>query len=368
MQLTITGFQKEIGEKVYGFWGHIHIKQFDFNYNYAIGDKPINKNQNFYPFIDTIPEIRNIQVYANKAGIIKTKEDIEGIVLKGIGSDYNWEFFKQYLIEGDTIQIKDGKKNNNIILSSKTAQRLKLKLGDDVVVYFIQKPARVRKFKLKGIYNTGLEEFDKIYALVDIAHIQKLNGWTDNQVGGFQVFLNSLSSLDEVLDYIYYNIIDLSLNAKSTREINPNIFDWLDLQSINQQVILILMILVAAINLITTLLILILERTNMIGILKAIGASNIAIQNIFLYNILIIISMGLFFGNIIGIGLSLIQKHFNLISLPEASYYLTTVPVNLDPITIIALNVGVLIINALILFVPSLLVRRISPIKAIRFD
>ncbi len=365
---TITGFQKEIGEKVFGFFGHIHIMGFDYNYSQSLENEPINKNQNFYPSIDTFPEIKHIQVYATKPGIIKVNDQIEGIVLKGISDDFDWNFFQQSLTEGKIFSIDSTSTSDDILISKYTAQRLRLKVKDEVLIYFIQQPPRVRKLTVSGVYNTGLEEYDKIYALIDIKHIQKLNNWDQNQIGGFEIFTSDVNDLDKMVDFVYNNILDLSLNARTIKDINPNIFDWLALQNINQRVILILMTVVAAINLITVLLILILERTNMIGILKALGASDCLIRKIFIYNAVYIILKGLFWGNLIGIGLCFAQKYLELISLPEESYYLSYVPIDINWVAILIINLSAIIINALILLIPSYLIVKVNPIKAIRFS
>ena len=361
----VTGFKKEISEKMFGFWGHIHINHLEANRSYQ--EVPVNKQQNFYPSIDTLKEIRHIQVFAKKAGIIKTDTEMEGIVLKGIGSDFDWRFFERYLVAGSAFSLSDTSISKYILISQATASRLNFKVGDDVVVYFSQKPTRVRKFEVGGVYKTGLEEFDRMFALVDIGHIQKLNNWARNQVGGFEIFIHDVNQLDEIGDFIYYSVLDPSLYAQTIKEMQPAIFDWLGLQDINTQFILRLMVLVAAINMITALLILILERTNMIGILKALGAKSWSIRKIFLYNAAYIIGIGLFWGNVLGIGLCLIQQYFHLIKLPEASYYISVAPINLDMFFILGLNVGTLIICLLLLLLPSYLVTRINPIKAIRW-
>lgn len=364
---TITGFKKEISDKVFGFWGHIHIKNLDFTGTHSFESTPVRLNQNFYPSIDTLKEIRNIQVFATKPGIIKTNAEIEGIILKGVGKDFNWSFMEQYLVEGTKLDMNGKSISDEVLISSVTAARLNLKLEDHLIVYFIQQPPRVRKFKIKGIYKTGLEEYDRLFVIVDIGQIQRLNDWNDHQVGGFEIFLNDIKDLDRTVDIVYNNLLDISLDAKSIKDINPNIFDWLELQNINQNVILLLMTIVAGINLITALLILILERTSMIGILKSLGATNWSIRKVFIYNAAYILGWGLIFGNIFGIGLCLIQKYFQVITLPEESYNLSFVPVNLNIGIILLTNAVVFIINIITLIFPTYLITRIQPIKALRF-
>lgn len=372
----VTGFQKDISNKIFDFWGHIHIQKYTETSSYE--DEPVYIHQPFYPDYKNISGISHIQIYARKAGIIKTDSDIEGIVLKGIGSDFNWKNFKQYIVAGTEIHPGDSADYRKILISQTTANRLRLKLHDKVRVYFINENEQTpvgRAFVIAGIYNTGLLEYDKVYALVDIAQIQRLNGWTPAQVGGFEVFINDVNQLDEMGDMLHAPQYTGSptdtgrmLNALTIKEVYPNIFDWLNLQDLNERVILILMIAVAAINMITALLILILERTNMIGILKSLGATNWSIQKIFLLFAGYIIALGLLWGNVIGIGLCLLQKYGHIIKLPEESYYISQAPINLDPSFIILVNIATLIICLLVLIIPSFLVARIQPVKAIRFS
>jgi lipoprotein-releasing system permease protein len=313
----------------------------------------------FYPNLEKVKGIRHIQIFANKAGIIKTKDQIQGVVLKGIGQDYDWSFFKDKIIEGSYIHLPDTGKTNDILISKSLASILKLKLNEDLRMYFISGSQTMgRKFHISGIFETGLE---------DIRHIQKLNSWSTDQVGGFEVLIDNFKDLDRLEKYVY-RTIGFSLDATTIRQLYPQIFDWLDLQDINVLIILILMVLVAGITMISTLLILILERTNMIGILKALGMRNRKIRMIFLYNAIYIIGIGLFWGNLVGASLCLIQLKFGVITLSQESYYVSVVPVNLNLINIIFLNAGTLIVCLLMLLLPSYIITRVSPVKAIRFD
>jgi lipoprotein-releasing system permease protein len=364
----VTGFQKEIRDKVIGFGAHIQISKYDSNS--SLEAQPIDKKQNFYPAFDKVPGIRNIQVYATKAAIIKTDEQMEGVVLKGIGSDYDWSFFKNRIVDGTVFKINDSVKSKDVIISKLLASRLKLKTGDSIRMYFIMKDQtqpKGRKLHISGIYETGLEEFDKVFVIGDIAQIQSLNKWNNNQIGGFEVILNDFKDLDKMSEFVYKNI-GYDLNSKNIEELNPQIFDWLGLQDMNVIIILTLMIIVAAINMISTLLILILERTNMIGILKALGAKNGSIRRIFLYTSANLIGKGLFWGNLIAISLCLLQKQFGIITLPQESYYVSTVPINLDLLSIVLINAGTLLMCMLMLIIPSYIVTKISPVKAIRFS
>lgn len=361
----VTGFQKQISDKVIGFGSHIRISKFDENASFE--SKPIEKNQPFYPSFFNCPDIRNVQVYATKAGIVVTNKEIQGVVLKGVGSDYDWTFFKNNIIAGKPLTIKDSGKVNDVLISKILAAQLKLNLNDNLSMYFIQDPPRMRKFKIVGIYETGLEEFDKMYVICDIAHIQKLNDWKNNQIAGFEILINNFNKLDAIGKYVYNNI-DYSLNAQTIKQLHPQIFDWLELQDMNVIIIIALMILVAAMNMISTILILILERTNMIGILKAIGSSNWNIRKIFLYNAAYLISKGLLWGNIAGIILCLLQQYTGLITLPQESYFVSVVPINFSVLHILIINAGTFVISILMLLLPSYIIAKISPVKSIRFN
>jgi len=362
----LTGFKSEIRSKVIGFGSHIQITNFDSNSSFE--PSPINKNQDFYHTVDTISGIRHIQVFATKAGIIKTKDEIQGIVLKGVGSDFDWSFFKSKIIMGKPFVINDSIKSNDILISKYTAGKLKLNVDDDIIISFIQKTPRMRKFKISGIYETGLEELDRLYVLGDIAHIQKLNDWNRNQIGGFEILIDNYNDLDELGEYVYYNVIGADLFSQTIKETNSPIFDWLELQDVNTQIILILMVLVAGFNMISALLVLILERTRMIGILKALGTGDWSIRKIFIYIAGGLIAKGLLWGNLIGIGFCLLQKHFGFIKLDQESYYVSVIPILLDFQSILLINIGTMVICLLMLILPSIVVTRITPVSAIKFN
>jgi len=362
----VTGFQIQIRDKITGFGAHIQIAKFDSNNSYEYS--PVSMVQPFYPSLEKKAGIRHIQVFATKAGIVQTADQIQGVVLKGVGPDFDWSFFKDKLVEGRSFITGKAEPNDSVIISKTLASLLKLKTGDPLRTYFIiDKQARGRRFVISGIYNTGLEEFDKLYVFGDIANIRKLNGWDSTQVSGFEVMIDNFKDLDKAGKTVYKNI-GYDLDSKTIRELYPQLFDWLDLQDVNVLIILILMVLVSGIAMISTLLILILERTNMIGVLKALGARNYSIRKVFLYNAAYIIARGLLLGNITGIGLCLLQQHFGIIQLPQESYFMSVVPIHLDYLQILALNAGTLLVCVLMLLLPSYIVTRISPIKAIRFD
>ena len=318
--------------------------------------------------IDSIPEVRHVQAYANKAGIIKANNEIEGIVLKGMDSDFDPSFMTDYLVSGNPIEIDTSKRSNDIIISKTTADRLMIEIDDRIEVWFIQDPPRVRKLTVKGIYKTGLEEFDKIFAFMDIKHIQRLNDWTENDVGGFEVFLYDINDLDQVEEYVYLDVLGPDLYSQTIRDKHVGIFDWLNLQNANKKIILMLMIIIATINMITALLILILERTNMIGIMKSLGATNWTIRKVFIYYAMYILGVGLILGNTFAIVLLTLQKRTGFISLDEASYYLDQAPVDLNIGPIMLVNILTIVICFLVLLIPSYLITRITPVKAIRFS
>ncbi|HKR04711.1 MAG TPA: ABC transporter permease, partial [Bacteroidia bacterium] len=348
--MVVTGFKKEITNKAVGFGTHIRISNFDSNSSYE--EEPVNKNQPFYEEIKSDPDVKNIQVYATKAGIIKTKEEIHGILLKGIGPDFDRSFFRDKLKEGTFFTVTDSGKSDKVIISSKVAKLLNLKLNDHLFVYFIQKPPRIKKFSIAGIYETGLDEFDNIYVYCDIANIRQLNDWTDEQVGGFEVMLKDFDKLDKAGQKIY-NETGFKFKTETIRELYPQIFNWLDLLNINVIIIIVLMILVAGINMISTLLIIILENTPMIGILKAMGAEDISIRKIFLYVSVYIIAIGLIIGNVFALGLSFLQWKFGWITLAQESYYISIVPVDFSFLKIAGLNIGTIILCSLMLIIPS---------------
>lgn len=362
----VTGFQQQIRNKVIGFGAHIQIARFDSNNSFEFS--PVERNQ---PFVNTLQKtngISHIQAFGTKAGIIKTKDQIQGMVLKGVDKDFDWSFFKDKLVEGKVFRVGDTVANDSVIISRSLANLLILKTGENMRMYFIvDNKARGRKFVISGIYDTGLEEFDLMYIYGDIRTIQKLNGWNPNQVSGFEVFIKDFKQLDQMAAVVN-DATGFDLKTRTIRELYPQMFDWLELQDMNVIIILVLMVLVAAITMISTLLILILERTQMIGTLKALGASDRSVQRIFLYQAAFILTRGLIWGNITGVVLCLIQQQWGIIKLPTASYFVSVVPINLNILHLFFLNAGTLIICVMMLVLPSYIVSRVSPIKAIRFN
>ena len=362
---VVTGFQKEIRDKVIGFGSHIQITHFSDGNSYE--SQKISKIDSLKASLQTIDDIVHIQSFATKAGIIKTKNEIQGVVLKGVGSDFNPSFFKNNLLKGDFSQYNDSLTSNKALISNKLAKRLKFRLDDKMVMYFVEKPPRVIIFEIGGIYETGLAELDELIVLADIRHIQKINEWETNESGGLEVSVANFDNIDKLTEQIYKQI-GFDLNAQNIKEIHPQIFDWLKLQDLNVQVIIFLMSIVASFNMITALLILILERTHIIGVLKALGANNWSIRKVFLYNSCYVIGKGLLWGNVIGITLGFIQFYFKPIQLDEATYYMSVVPINFKLLHLFLLNLATLIICWLALIIPSYLITKITPIKAIRFE
>ncbi len=361
---VVTGFQKEIRDKVIGFGGHIQITNYDYNISFE--PRPISSQQVFLEELDRVGGLKHIQAFATKPGILKTDEDIHGIILKGVGHDFSWSFFDDRMVDGNIIHITDSVRSDDVIVSKLVANKLRLTIGDDIFLYFIQEPPRMRRLKLAGIYETGLEDLDKIFILGDIRHIQRLNNWEEDQIGGFEVLVSDYDAIPEVEKQLL-NILPYHLDAKSIRNLYPQIFDWLNLLDMNVYVIIVLMILVAAINMITTLLISVLDKTNAIGILKAVGGSNTLIRKIFLYHAGMLIAKGLFWGNLIGLTVSILQLQFGIITLSPESYYVAEVPVNLKLSHVLLLNAGTFAVSMVMLIIPSYIIAGISPVKAIIF-
>lgn len=360
----VSGFKKEIRDKVIGFGSHIQIGNYDENNSYET--KPIERNEPSILNLKSMPGIRHIQVFATKAGIIKTDNELQGVVAKGIGSDFDRSYFGKKITQGSFFLVNDSIKSNDVVISKKISKKLGLHVGESLVMYFIQQPPRARKFTITGIYETGLEEFDDLYVFCDLAHIQQLNDWNSSQVGGFEIAINEFDQLDEMGNQVYSSI-STDLNAKTIREIYPQLFDWLNLQDVNGVIIILLMLLVAGINMISALIIIILERINMIGTLKSMGAVNFSIRKIFIYVALFLIGRGLLWGNIVGIGLVLLQKHFHLVHLDQQSYYLSFVPVNISFVYGLILNAGTVLVCLFMMVLPTLIITKISPLKALRF-
>ena len=371
----VTGFKNEVRNKVIGFGSHIQLVNYDSNASYTT--TPVSENQPWLSELKSIEGIKHVEIFATKPGIIKTDEDIQGIVLKGVGSDFDWSFFKESLVEGNIFSVSDTGSTDKVLISKQMAMMLKLKVGDPLYTYFLNEGSNVqlmRKFQICGIYKTSLEEFDRLFVIGDINQLRKLNDWKNDEISGFEITINDFDNLGEMMHNVraltlHYSGEDQAvLRPVSITGKYPQIFDWLNLLDMNVWIILTLIILVAGFNMVSGLLILILERTTMIGVLKAVGTENWSIRKVFIYLSVFLIGKGMIWGNVIGIILCLIQAHFGIFKLDPMSYYLDTVPVNLKITHLLLLNLGTLIITTLMLLVPSWYISRIAPDKAIRFD
>lgn len=366
---TGIGLQQKIREKVSAFNGHIIIQNYDDNKSQG-SVTPISTKQDFYPKFQSVAGISHIQAVAAKAGIIRTEKTFEGIIFKGVGSDFEWSNIQEYLVSGKLPDVSHNL-NAQVMISEYLSDRLSLKVGDRFNTFFMKDDGNhlpnLRVFEVAGIYNSGFQEFDSAYIIGDIRHVQRINKWQPDQVGSFEVFVDDFDDIKAKGEAVYEQTSS-TLDTQTIAEKFYYIFEWLQLFDFNIIVILIVMIVVATINMIVALLVLILERTQMIGILKALGADNWMVRKIFLYNAFYLIVRGLFWGNVIGIGLVLIQQYFGVIKLDPESYYVNVAPVHLDWRYLLALNVGTAFICLLVLLVPSYIITKISPVKAIRFE
>ena len=368
---TSMGLQFKIREKVAAFNGHIQIQNYDGNTS-DVSVEPVLLNKEFYPNLSKIEGVSHIQGVAVKAGIIRTEETFEGILAKGVNENYNWQFFEEFLTEGRLPNFS-GDLNEEVLISKIQAGKLQLELGDSFLAVFLKdgdltKTPNNRKFKIVGIYESGFEELDTSYIFVDIRHIQRMNKWKANEFGNFEVFLDDFSEINEKTIEIY-NKTPSNLDTQNIKSKYFKIFEWLELFDFNTALIIGIMIIVGGINMITALLVLILERTQMIGVLKALGTQDWSIRKVFLYNAAYLIGIGLFWGNVIGLGIIFLQDKFRFLTFPNPEeYYIKYIPVQIDFGNILLLNLGVMVLCLLMLLIPSYAVAKISPVKAIKFD
>ncbi|GHU09510.1 ABC transporter permease [Alphaproteobacteria bacterium] len=368
----IVGFKKEVRNKVIGFGSHIQITNFDSNTSYETS--PIVVSDSLLTSILSHPGIRHAEVFATKPGILKTDSDFQGIILKGVDEHFDWTFFRNNLKEGDIFTVDPEETSTNVLISHYLANLLKLKTGETFLTYFVQDDVRARKFTISGLYETGFEDYDKFFVLTDIKQIRRLNGWDTDEASGLELQVDDYDKVDQLSEELYYALSgepDRKGNVyyvRSIKDLNPMIFSWLDVLDTNVVVILILMLAVAGFTMISGLLVIILERINMIGILKALGETNVSIRKIFLYISFFLISKGMFWGNLIGVAVCFIQYHFRIISLEPSTYYLDAVPIDLSLNSLILLNIGTLIASMLMMLGPSHLVTTINPAKTIRFE
>jgi lipoprotein-releasing system permease protein len=368
----IVGFKKEVRAKVVGFGSHIQIVAFESKSSYE--HTPIAFSDTLAAMLAANPDIRHIQEFITKPGIIKTDDDFMGVVLKGASKGYEWDFFRKNMLEGTVIQPNDTTTGNQAIISKEIADKLRLKTGDSFTCYFVQEPARARRFYISGIYSTNFEDYDKLYVIVENNVLSTLNGWDADMVSGIEVLVRDYDNLDRIAQDLFFEMASYkdrlgnALYTRSIKDINPMIFNWLNLLDMNVWVIIILMVVVSGFTMISGLLIIILERTNMIGMLKSMGARDFSIRKVFLYLSAFLIGQGMLWGNIIALVFCLIQDKFQLFKLDPSTYYLSAVPVDLNPFYIILLNIGTLAVSLLMMTGPSYLVARITPAKSIRFE
>jgi len=388
----IRGFKLEISEKIFDFWGHIHITDvfisqtlepapIDFDQalidtlldigalEYRMPRRSFGSEDAGYQKVETTGGIREANRYVQFAGILSANQEIEGLLFKGVGSDYNPDRFAQYLQEGEWLSLSDTVPDRSLIISNTTADRMQLSVGDQVTVHFVLEGRQIpRRLGISGIYKTGLGEYDKKFALADMRLLQNVQKWDPQQVSGIELLVDDLDDLEIINSYIYQEVLPPELYTQTVRQRSNAIFDWLDLQDINERVILTLMLIVCVVNMVTALMILILERTNMIGILKSMGSTNWTIRKIFIRQATHILLIGLAVGNVLGISICLLQKHFKFVKLNEADYYLDVAPIHLELLPIVFVNGVTLVITVVFLIFPSYLISKISPSKAIRFS
>lgn len=368
----VIGFKKEVRNKVIGFGSHIQITNFDNNSSYQT--MPIAVSDSFLVALKERSGIRHVETFATKPGILKTETDFQGIVLKGVDRQYDWSFFQKNLKEGEVFQLDSAKRSSDVIISRYLSDLVGLKVGDSFLTYFVEEDVRARKFHITGIYETGFADYDKLFVIADIRQVKRLNGWSDDQVSGVELLVDDYGQVDSLTENLYFELMDKqdregnTYYVRSIKELNPMIFSWLEVLDINVVVILVLMLAVAGFTMISGLLIIILERTNMIGILKALGENNRSIRKIFLYVSFFLIGKGMLWGNVIGISLCLLQSYTHLIKLDSSIYYLDAVPVDLNVVSLALLNIGTLLVSMLMMLGPSYLITRISPAKSIRFE
>lgn len=363
----VNGFQETITQKVFSFWGHIRVQHYSVNKSLVSEENPITSNKTIEQTIKANPHVKQVQVFATKSAVIEKNKSIEGILIKGIDHLYDSSTIKQFIKEGRWINFNDSSYSKEIIISSTISKTLNIQLNDLVKVFFVESESEnstYRPVKVVGIYKTGIEEYDNLFAIADIRLIRRLSNWQNNEIGGYEVFVDDYKNMQLV-----NNNLDLPniWNSKTIQEVYPNIFDWLSIQDVNRNVMFIIMAIVAIINLITCLLILVLERIKMVGILKALGCNNQTIQKIFLYHASIIALIGIGIGLIVGVGLCLIQKYFGIITLDETSYYVAIAPVSIIWWQVILVCVSTAFICFAALTIPALIVKRIQPVKAIQF-
>jgi lipoprotein-releasing system permease protein len=367
----VNGFQETVSQKVFSFWGHIRLQQYEPNKALVAEESPLEKNDKAVANVRRYPQVISVQTFATKSAVLQNQTNIEGILFKGVEANYNFSHLQNFLKSGRWPDFSDTLYSHDIVLSQPIAEQLQVKANDSLKIYFIDPTggrSNFRRLRISGIYKTGIEEYDKLFAIGDLRLIQRLNNWQASQVGGYEIFLSDYKYMDSISTQINDNAaLPTTWISKTVKEVYPNIFDWLGIQDVNRNVIFIVMSIVAIINLVTCLLILVLERTRMVGVLKAIGSDNNTIQSIFLLHATYITMIGVGFGLLAGVGLCLLQQYTGFIHLDETAYYVSSAPVKIIWWEVLAVSVGTVIVCFVSLIIPTLLVRNIQPVKAIQF-
>jgi lipoprotein-releasing system permease protein len=366
----VNGFQETVSQKVFSFWGHIRIQYRQPMKANIAEEIPVEKNDSLVDAVKKMPQVQSIHPFATKYAILKTTDEMEGVLLKGLDNTYDFKHLSGFLKQGRWVHFPDSTYSREIAISSYTASQLKLKLNDRILIYFVRPDGSMRPDKLTvvGIYKTGIEEYDKTFAIGDIRLIQRLNSWENFEIGGYEIFLHDYEEMNKVSDAIYYdNLFPRLWETQTVKEIYPNIFDWLQIQNTNQGILITIMIIIAIINLITCLIILVLERLRMIGVLKALGASNWGVQRIFLQHSALITFTGIIIGTLFALGLLFLQIKTGFIRLQEEAYYMDVAAVKIEWWQVAVVCIGTLVVSFLVLLIPSFIVRKVQPVKAIRF-
>jgi lipoprotein-releasing system permease protein len=366
----VNGFQEKVADKIFGFWGHIRVQKYETGKSLISEELPLTKNKTVENSLATAPGVVSYQSFATKSAVLESNTEIEGVLIKGIEKNENHTALKKFLVAGRWMQFTDSLYSKETIVSDAVAKQLQIKINDTIKVHFVSTNTDAqktyRKLVVVGFYHTGIDEYDKLFMIADINLIRRINNWEPDQIGGYEVFIDQYQNIDAISSGLS-NALPSEWMSKSIKEIYPNIFDWLDIQDVNRNVVFIVMGIVALINLITCLLILMLERTNMIGLLKAMGATSWIIQKIFIVYASFITLAGVGFGLIIGVGICLLQQATGFITLDEASYYITVAPIKIIWWQVAAVCAGTSIVCFISLFLPTLLIPKVSPVKAIEF-
>lgn len=366
----VNGFQETVSQKVFSFWGHVRIQYRQPMKANIAEEEPVEKNDTLVDVVRKMPGVQSVHPFATKYAILKTTDEMEGVLLKGLDHTYDFKHLSGFLKQGRWVQFPDSSYSREIAISSFTASQLSLKVNDRILIYFVRPDGSMRPDKLTvvGIYKTGIEEYDKTFAIGDIRLIQRLNNWENFEIGGYEIFLNDYDKM-EVVSYKIYNSDSFPAlwQTQTVKEIYPNIFDWLQIQNTNQGILITIMVIIAVINLITCLIILVLERLRMIGVLKALGATNWGVQRIFLQHSALITFTGIIIGTLLALGILFLQLETGFIRLQEEAYYMDVAAVKIEWWQVIVVCVGTLTVSFLVLLIPSFIVRKVQPVKAIRF-